>query len=65
MRFPQTYETVGETVARWVNCRLSEVLEWVTPAERYDGTPFVDRGFAHIPALAHLQPWLEGLMRAA
>ena len=45
--------------------RLSGVLGWVTPAERYDRTPFVDRGFADIPALAHLQPWLEGLMRAA
>ncbi len=45
--------------------RLSGVLGWVTPAERYDGTPFTDRGFEHIPALAHLQPWLEGIMNAA
>lgn len=45
--------------------RLSGVLGWVTPAERYDGTPFIDRGFAHIPRLAHLQPWLDELMRAA
>ncbi len=45
--------------------RLSGVLGWITPAERYDGTPFTDRGFSHIPDLEHLQPWLEGMMRAA
>jgi len=45
--------------------RLSGVLGWLTPAERYDGTPFTDRGFAHIPALEHLQPWLAELMAAA
>jgi transposase InsO family protein len=45
--------------------RLSGTLGWSTPAERYDSTPFLDRGFAHIPALAHLQPWLDGLMQAA
>ncbi len=45
--------------------RLSGVLGWITPAERYDGTPFLDRGFAHIPVLAHLQPWLDQLMEAA
>lgn len=45
--------------------RLSGVLGWLTPAERYNGTPFKDRGFQNIPALAHLQPWLEELMVAA
>lgn len=45
--------------------RLSGVLGWLTPAERYNGTPFTDRGFDHIPALIHLQPWLEEVMRAA
>lgn len=45
--------------------RLSGVLGWVTPAERYDGTPFKDRGFEHIPALAHLQLWLDELMNVA
>lgn len=44
--------------------RLSGTLGWVTPAERYDRTPFTDRGFQEIPALAHLQPWLEELMSA-
>jgi transposase InsO family protein len=45
--------------------RLSGTLGWHTPAERYYGTPFLDRGFEHIPALEHLQPWLEALMTAA
>jgi AraC-like DNA-binding protein len=45
--------------------RLSGVLGWITPAERYDGTPLTDQGFQNIPALGHLQPWLEEAMRAA
>lgn len=56
---------LGNFVAYYNYHRLSGVLGWITPAERYDGTPFLDRGFAHIPALAHLQPWLDELMRAA
>jgi len=44
--------------------RLHGELDWHTPAERYDGTPFVDRGFEHIPALAHLQDWLSELKAA-
>jgi transposase InsO family protein len=45
--------------------RLSGTLGWITPAERYNGTPFVDRGFEHIPALAHLQPWLDTITKVA
>jgi len=45
--------------------RLSGVLGWLTPAERYAGTPYTDRGFQNIPALAHLQSWLEAVMGAA
>jgi len=45
--------------------RLSGVLGWVTPAERYDGTPYTDRGFQNIPALAHLQPWVDTVVGAA
>jgi len=45
--------------------RLSGALDWLIPAESYNGTPFTDRGFEHIPALSHLQPWLEELMNAA
>ena len=45
--------------------RLSGTLGWHTPAERYDGTPFLDRGFENIPALAHLQNWLQETISAA
>jgi hypothetical protein len=31
-------------------------LDWQTPAERFDGTPFTDRGFASVPALATTLP---------
>jgi transposase InsO family protein len=59
-------EAALATFAHYYNFhRLSGTLDWLTPAERYDGTPFTDRGFEHIPGLAHLQPWLEELMHAA
>lgn len=45
--------------------RLHGELGWLTPAERYNGTPFADRGFEHIPALQHLQDWLTELLAAA
>jgi transposase InsO family protein len=45
--------------------RLSGAIGWLTPAERFDGTPFTDRGFENIPSLEHLQNWLAELMRAA
>ncbi len=44
--------------------RLHGELDWHTPAERFDGTPFTDRGFDHVPALEHLQVWLTELMVA-
>ncbi len=44
--------------------RLHGELGWQTPAERYEGTVFTDRGFEHVPALAHLQDWLTELMAA-
>lgn len=31
----------------------------------YDGTPFTDVGFQKIPALSHLQGWLEEVRNAA
>ncbi len=44
--------------------RLSGVLGWVTPAERYNGTPFTDRGFEHIPARSIFSPgWRPRCMR--
>src|SRR5207245_7130312 len=52
--------------AAYYNChRLSGAIGWLTPGERFDGTPFTDRGFENIPALEHLQDWLAQLMRAA
>ena len=42
--------------------RLHGELEWQTPAERYEGTPFTDQGFEYVPALEHLQGWLSELM---
>ena len=44
--------------------RLHGQLGWQTPAERYEGTPFTDQGFEHVPALEHLQDWLTELMAA-
>ncbi len=42
--------------------RLHGELDWHTPAERFDGTPFTARGFERVPALDHLQGWLADLM---
>ena len=59
-------EAALERFARYDNYhRLHGEIGWLTPAERFDGTPFTDRGFDHIPALAHLQPWLAELRAAA
>jgi len=44
--------------------RLHGELDWHTPAERYDGTPFTARGFERVPRLEHLQSWLMELMPA-
>lgn len=45
--------------------RLHGALAWSTPAERFDGTPFTDRGFQHVPALAGVADLLTDLMAAA
>ncbi len=59
-------ETALARFAEYYNYhRLSGTLGWLTPAERYDGTPFTDRGFENIPALANLQNWLAATMAAA
>jgi len=44
--------------------RLHGELDWHTPAERFDGTPFTARGFERVPALHHLQGWLDDLVSA-
>jgi hypothetical protein len=45
--------------------RLRGTLGWHTPAERYLGVPFADRGLENIPALEHLKPWLDALIATA
>ena len=44
--------------------RLHGELDWHTPAERYDGTPFTARGFERVPSLQHLHGWLLELRTA-
>lgn len=59
-------EAALERFARYYNYhRLHGEIGWLTPAERFDGTPFTDRGFQNIPALSHLVPWLADLRAAA
>jgi len=59
-------EAAMDRFARYYNYhRLHGEIGWLTPAERFDGTPFTDRGFDNIPALHHLVPWLEELRAAA
>ena len=44
--------------------RLHGALGWHTPAERFDGTLFTDRGFEHIPPLAAVAGLLSDLLAA-
>jgi transposase InsO family protein len=44
--------------------RLHGELDWQTPAERFDGTPFTDRGFASVPALAAVAELLDAILAA-
>jgi len=44
--------------------RLHGALGWHTPAERFDGTVFTDRGFEHVPALAGVADLLSDLLAA-
>ena len=45
--------------------RLHGEIGWLTPAERFDGTPFTDRGFENIPPLRGVAELLTDLLRAA
>lgn len=59
-------EAALERFVRYYNYhRLHGEIGWLTPGERFDGTPFTDRGFENIPTLLHLVPWLEELRAAA
>lgn len=51
--------------AGYYNHRLHGELDWRTPGERFDGTPFIDRGVDHIPALAGVAQLLSDLLAAA
>jgi putative transposase len=44
--------------------RLHGAIDWRTPAERFDGTPFTDRGFEHVPSLTPVADLLAELMAA-
>jgi transposase InsO family protein len=44
--------------------RLHGQLDWQTPAERFDGTPFTDRGFGSVPALAGVADLLDAILAA-
>jgi len=39
-------------------------LDWRTPAKRYDGTPFTDRGFCSVPAVANVADLLDAIFAA-
>ncbi len=44
--------------------RLHGELGWQTPGERFDGTPFTDRGFGSVPSLAGVADLLEAILAA-
>ena len=59
-------EAALDRFARYYNYhRLHGEIGWLTPGERFDGTPFTDRGFDNVPALQHLTAWLEDVRAAA
>ena len=64
----RTLDAAAEGLTRFATYynydRLHGELDWHTPAERYDGTPFTARGFERVPHLEHLQGWLLELMTA-
>ena len=44
--------------------RLHGELAWQAPAERFDVTPFTDRGFASVPALTAIADLLDAIFAA-
>ena len=44
--------------------RLHGALDWQTPAELFDGTPFTDRGFVNVPALSGVVDLLHEILAA-
>jgi transposase InsO family protein len=61
-----TAEAAVSSYAGYYNYhRLHGEIGWHTPAERFNRTPFTDRGFEHIPALARVADLLTELLAAA
>jgi transposase InsO family protein len=64
----RTLDAAADGIARFAAYynydRLHGELDWHTPAERYDGTPFTAQGFERVPSIEHLQSWLMELMAA-
>ena len=59
-------EAAVTTYAGYYNYhRLHGEIGWHTPAERFDGTPFSDRGFEHVPTLAPVADVLAALLAEA
>ena len=58
-------ETAVAAFAGYYNYhRLHGEIDWQTPAERFDGTPFTDRGFGTVPALAGVADLLDAILAA-
>lgn len=58
-------ETAVTAYAGYYNYhRLHGELDWQTPAERFDGTPFTDRGFGSVPALTNVADLLDAILAA-
>jgi hypothetical protein len=54
----------GEHAGYYNYHKLHGELDWQTPAERFDGTPFTDRGFGSVPALAGVADLLDAILAA-
>jgi transposase InsO family protein len=60
-----TAEAAVSTYAGYYNFhRLHGAIGWQTPAERFNGTPFTDRGFEHVPSLTAVADLLADLLAA-
>ena len=44
--------------------KVASRICWHTPGERFDGTPFTDRGFGSVPALAGVADLLDAILVA-